>query len=89
MNERILMLFSPQPSPDTEYAEYSFVMEIDINRYNKIAGEEIAKWLTALMSTSGGLGVLYCNRTGSDRKRDKWMMNMKDHVTTKWIPNAT
>ncbi len=54
--------FQAQPSPDIEYADYSFVMEIDINRYDKATGEEIAKQLTALMNTSGGLIVLYCNR---------------------------
>ncbi len=77
-----------QLCPDTEYAEFSFVKEIDINRYDKAIGEEIAKWLTALMNTSGGLVVLYCNRAESDKRRDQRLMNMKDHVTTKWIPNS-
>ncbi len=45
--------------------------------------------MTALMSTSGGLIVLYCNKAESDKKRDLWLMNLKDHVTSKWIPNST
>ena len=81
-------MFQTQPCPDMEYAEYSVVKEIDINRYDKTTGEEIAKWMTAMMSTSGGLVVLYCNRAESDKKRDLWLMNLKDHVTTKWIPNS-
>ncbi len=32
--------------------------------------------------------MLYCNRAESDKKRDLWLMNLKDHVTTKWIPNS-
>ena len=70
-----------------EYAEFSFVKGIDINRYDKSTGEEIAQWLTALMSTSGGLVVLYSNRGESDKRRDQWLMKLKDHVTTKWITN--
>ncbi len=46
-------------------------------------------FMTALMNTSGGLGVLYCNRAESDKKRDLWLMNLKDHVTSKWVPNST
>ena len=81
--------FPAKPSPDIEYTDYSFVMNIGINTYAKEAGEEIAKCVTALMNTSGGLVVLYCNRAESDKKRDQWLMNMKDHVTKKWIPNST
>ncbi len=63
--------------------------KININKYDPSIGKEIAQWLTALMSTSGGLVVLYSNRAESDKKRDQWLKNLKDHVTAHWIPNST
>ncbi len=70
-----------------EYAEYSFVREIDIDRYDSDTGEEIVKLLTALMNTSGGLVVLYCNTQDSD-KRDSWLRQLHNAITRKWISRS-
>ncbi len=72
-----------------EYADYSFVREINFDRYDLAIGKEIAKWMTALMNTSGGLIVLYSNQSVSDKKRDVWLMKLEDHLTTNWIPKST
>ncbi len=75
------------PCPRLEYAEYSFVKEIAINRYDSKTGEEIAKLLTGLMNTSGGLVVLYCNTQDWD-KRDSWLRQLHNAITTKWMPRS-
>ncbi len=70
-----------------EYAEYSFVKEIAINKYDSATGKEIVKLLTALMNTSGGLIVLYCNTQDWD-KRDSWLRQLHNAITTKWMPRS-
>ncbi len=40
------------------------------------------------MNTSGGLILLYSNRPGSDRKRDKWIMGFESVLTNNWISES-
>ncbi len=76
------------PHPDMEYAEYSFVKEIKIGRCDPETCKEIVKLLTALMNTSGGLIVLYSNTHNWD-KRDSWLRQLHNAITTKWMPRST
>ncbi len=50
--------------------------------------KEIAKWITALMNTSGGLIVLYSNTPESDEKRDRWIMGFESYLMNNWIPDS-
>ena len=69
----VLLYFQVIPTPEKEFAEYIFKTEICLDKSPKDAEKitkEIAKWISALMNTSGGLILLYSNRPASDRKRD-------------------
>ncbi len=70
------------------FAEYCFIEEINIDKCNLATSEKLAKWITGLMNESGGIIMLYCSKTHSDKKRDNWLMDFKNHVTSKWIPNS-
>ncbi len=85
-------LLQPSPTPEKEFAEYTFTREIYLGKHpthtsNKI--EEIAKYMNALMNTSGGLILLYSNIPDSDNTRDKWIMGFESHMIEKnWIPES-
>ncbi len=78
----------PCPRTTAKYAEYSFENKIDINNCDKKTIDQIVRWLMALMNTSGGLIVLYCN-TQDCTKRDQWLSKLENSITSKWIPRST
>ncbi len=74
-----------------EFAEYVFKTEICLDKSptdDEKTAKKIAKWISALMNTSGGLILLYSSRPDSDRKRDKWMMGLEFFLTNNSIPES-
>ena len=83
--------FQDGPTPEKEFAEYIFKTEISLNKSPTDTDKtikEIAKWISALMNTVGGLILLYSNRPDSDRKRDKWLMGFESVLANNWIPES-
>ncbi len=79
------------PTPEMEFAEYTFKTEICLDRSptdDDKTTKEIAKWISALMNTSGGLILLYSRTPDSDGKRDKWIMGFESVLTNKWISES-
>ncbi len=84
-------LLQAVPTPEKEFAEYTFKTEIYLDKcptdaVNRI--KQIATWMTALMNASGGLILLYSNIPGSDKKRDRWVMDFESHLVNKWISES-
>ncbi len=86
------------PTPEKEFAEYTFKNKINIK---KLPGttidttEKIAKQITALMNTSGGLVLLYHvysdktkGHANYNKDRDKWIMAFEKLLLDKWIPES-
>ncbi len=83
--------------PEKEFAEYTFKNEIDIKKApgdkteNKMI-EKVAKQITALMNTSGGLILLYHvyndKTEAHDKDRDKWIMGFEKLLLDNWIPES-
>ncbi len=74
--------------PENVFPEYCFVKEINIEKCDLTTSEEVTKWMTGLMNASGGLIFLHCRQPRTDKKRDRWLMDFKYHVTSKWIPSS-
>ena len=77
--------------PEMEFAEYIFKTEICLTKSPTVDAKqtkEIAKWISALMNTSGGLIVLYSNRPNFDRKRDYWIMSFESVLINNWISES-
>ena len=85
-----IICFQGLPTPEQEFAEYTFKKEIRLDNANPGADKttkEIAKWISALMNTSGGLVLLYSNRPERDRQRDYWLMGFES-VLNNWVPES-
>ncbi len=83
--------FQNGPTPEKEFAEYIFKTEISLDKFPTDTDKtikEIAKWISALMNTVGGLIVLYSKRPDSDRKRDKWLMGFESVLANNWISES-
>ncbi len=83
--------FQDGPTPEKEFAEYIFKTEISLDKSPTDTDKtikEIAKWISALMNTVGGLILLYSNRPDSDRKRDKWLMGFESVLANNWISES-
>ncbi len=81
------------PAPEREFAEDTFKTEISLDKSLKSRTDrdgvvqEIAKWISALMNTSGGLILLYSNTPDSDKDRDNWIQSF-EHFIDYWIPES-
>ncbi len=98
MSDKLKYFFYLQniPTPEKEFAEYTFKHKINIKKspgttFNTV--EKIAKQITALMNTSGGIVLLYHvygDKTEAhyDKDRDKWIMGFEKLLLDNWIPES-
>ncbi len=81
------------PTPEKEFAEYTFKHKIDINKVDipTVEMETIAMQITALMNTSGGLILLYHvyseKDAYDDNRRDNWMQDFEKRLLD-YIPES-
>ena len=93
-----IYIFQEEPTPEKEFAEYTFKHNINITSHRGIMAQQelivqIAQQMTALMNTSGGLILLYdCfndrKEEYSDEDRDKWLRTFQEKLWLKWIPKS-